>query len=103
MTTSLQNQLTQHIPRKTSSPLSSPSSSVGRGMPIATTSPARNGPSGSPATSSTLPLTDDESELTEEEEPGITPAEDNDPDDEAEEDNAPDDPADNRYVCHQWS
>ncbi|OWZ63710.1 hypothetical protein AYX15_04358 [Cryptococcus neoformans] len=96
MATSPQNQLTRHIPRKTSSPLSSPSSSVGRGMPIATTSPARNGSSGSPATSSTLPLTDDESELTEEEEPGITPAEDNDPDDEPEEDNAPDDPADNR-------
>lgn len=69
---------------------------MGRGMPIATTSPARNGPSGSPATSSTLPLTDDESELTEEEEPEITLVKDNDPDDEAEEDNDTDDLADNR-------
>lgn len=93
-----QNHLTQHIPRKTSSPLSSPNSSVGRGMPIATTPSAHNGLSGSPATSSTLPLTDDESELTEEEEAGITRAEDNDPDDEAEEDNDTDDLTDNRYV-----
>ncbi|ADV22922.1 hypothetical protein I305_03577 [Cryptococcus gattii E566] len=90
------NHLSQHIPRKTSSPLSSPNSSVDRGMPIATTPSAHNGLSGSPATSSTLPLTDDESELTEEEEAGITRAEDNDPDDEAEEDNDTDDLTDNR-------
>ncbi|WVO22692.1 uncharacterized protein IAS62_004023 [Cryptococcus decagattii] len=57
-----QNHLVQHIPRKTSSPLSSPNSSVDRGMPIATTPSAHNGLSGSPATSSTLPLTDDEKE-----------------------------------------
>ncbi|WVQ89990.1 hypothetical protein IAS59_003766 [Cryptococcus gattii] len=56
------NHLSQHIPRKTSSPLSSPNSSVDRGMPIATTPSAHNGLSGSPATSSTLPLTDDEKE-----------------------------------------
>ncbi|AAW44287.1 expressed protein [Cryptococcus deneoformans JEC21] len=94
MSNSPQNHLAQHIPRKMSSPLSSPSSSVGRGMPIAPS--AHEGPSGSPATSSTLPLTDDESELTEEEEPEITLVKDNDPDDEAEEDNDTDDLADNR-------
>lgn len=94
MSNSPQNHLAQHIPRKTSSPLSSPSSSVGRGMPIGPS--AHEGPSGSPATSSTLPLTDDESELTEEEEPEITLVKDNDPDDEAEEDNDTDDLADNR-------
>lgn len=67
---------------------------MGREVSIAPSAHER--PSGSPATSSTLPLTDDESELTEEEEPEITLVKDNDPDDEAEEDNDTDDLADNR-------
>ncbi|WVQ75453.1 hypothetical protein IAR50_005078 [Cryptococcus sp. DSM 104548] len=51
----------QGAPRRTSSPLSSPSSDE------APDDPPRRQQQGSPATSSTLPLTDDESELTEEE------------------------------------
>nr|ODN90656.1 hypothetical protein L203_01767 [Cryptococcus depauperatus CBS 7841] len=53
--------------RRTSSPLSSPSSLGGLDVPRENAPSLHNGTVGSPATSSTLPLTDDESELTEEE------------------------------------